>query len=160
MPRWETVGRAPWASLVLAAGVLVSCARPKATEAPHATWGAAMAEVGRRFELLGRAAIAGRGELAKYQLGEVEEIFADTLVHADPPHEGHPAVLQPIRRTFLEANIPELRRALEARDRPTFDAAFARMATACNQCHQASGHGFIEVPTMPGATVPRLDPVP
>jgi cytochrome c553 len=119
-----------------------------------------MGEVGRRFELVGRAAAAGRMELARYQLGEIEEVFGGTLPHAEPPHEGRPAVLQPMRAAFLRDGIPGLRRALDARDRPAFAAAFERTATACNGCHQASGHGFIEIPTAAGAAVPRLDPVP
>lgn len=157
------------ASVAVVVGATLGCSRPTNTQpagegpaasASRPTWGAAMGEVGRRFELVGRAATAGRVEFARYQLGEIEEVFEDTLTHADPPHEGQPAVLPPMRAAFLQTNIPELRRALDARDRQGFATAFAHTATACNGCHQASGHGFIEVPTTPGVSVPRLDPVP
>lgn len=119
-----------------------------------------MGDVGRRFELLGRAATAGRWELARYQLGELEEVFEGTLPHAEPPHEGPTASLQPMRAEFLRSELPPLRRALASRDRQGFAAAFARAAGACDGCHRASGHGFIEVPTTPGVPVPRLDPLP
>ena len=157
------------ASLTLALGATVSCSRPTSpqpptegpsTSGPRPTWGAAMGEVGRRFEVVGRAATAGRVELARYHLGEIEEVFEDTLAHAEPPHEGQVSVLQPMRAAFLRGNIPELRRALDARDRQGFAAAFEHTAAACNGCHQASGHGFIEIPMAPGVAVPRLDPVP
>ena len=149
-------------------GAAMSCSRPTSerppaeasSSSPHPTWGETMGEVGRRFELVGRAATAGRTELARYHLGEIEEAFEGPLTHAEPPHEGHVSVLQPMRAAFLQANITEIRRALEARDRQGFGAAFAQTAAACNGCHQASGHGFIEIPTTPGVTVPRLDPVP
>lgn len=152
--------------LSVVVGPLLGCRRatsdpaPRPEVAPRPTWGAAMGEVGRRFELIGRAATANRTELARYHLGEIEEVFEDTLAHAEPPHEGQTAALQPLRAAFLQGNIPELRRAIEARDRQGFAAGFERTAAACNACHQASGHGFIEIPTTPGASVPRLDPVP
>lgn len=154
--------------LSLATGLLQGCTRVPSGSASSGetasgtrpTWGATMGEVGRRFELVGRATTAGRTELARYHLGEIEEIFEDALAHAAPPHEGQTSGLQPMRTAFLQTNVPELRRALDARDRQGFAAAFAQTAVACNACHQASGHGFIEIPTAPGVTVPRLDPVP
>jgi hypothetical protein len=121
-------------------------------------YGTVMAEVARRFELLGRAASAGRFELADYQLGEIVEQFEETLPHAAPPREGHPEVLPELANAFLESKIPVLRRALDSRDRAQAAAAFKRVATACNGCHQASGHGFIEVPVVTGRSIPSTGP--
>jgi hypothetical protein len=118
-----------------------------------------MADVARRFELLGRAATAGRFELADYRLGEIAEQFEKTLPQAAPPREGHPEVLPPMDSAFLQANVPDLRRALAARDRTQIAAAFERTAAACNGCHQASGHGFIEVPLAAGQSIPNTDAV-
>ena len=53
--------------------------------------------------------------------------------------------------------LADLRAGLASRDRQSFDAAFARAATACNGCHRASGHGFIEVPTVPGRSIPATE---
>jgi hypothetical protein len=122
-------------------------------------YGTAMGDVARRFELLGRAAIAGRFELADYELGEISEIFEEVLPHAALPKEGHPEVLPALVSAFLQKQVPELQRALTTRDRAQAAAAFARTATACNGCHQASGHGFIEVPLVAGHGVPNTDPV-
>ncbi|MCZ7678490.1 MAG: hypothetical protein M5U28_06840 [Sandaracinaceae bacterium] len=42
--------------------------------------------------------------------------------------------------------------------REAFRARFARVAASCNGCHAACQVAFVEVPTEPGQTVPRLDP--
>lgn len=152
--------------LPLALALLVACSRPTVDEhreapaSPPVGYGTAMADVARRFELLGRAATAGRYELADYQLGEIEEHFVETLPHAAPPREGHPEVLPAMATAFAQTTIADLRRSLATHDRTQFNAAFERTATACNGCHQASGHGFIEVPTTPGRSIPNTDPPP
>ncbi len=152
--------------VVLCAFGIVSCSRPSSEEhprpaaaAPAIGYGTVMADVARRFELVGRAFAAERFELAEYQLGEIEEQFAETLPHASPPKEGHPEVLPALARDFAQTHVADLRHALSSRDRAQITAAFARTATACNGCHEASGHGFIEVPTAPGRSVPNTDPV-
>ncbi|CAN5925736.1 hypothetical protein BH11MYX4_BH11MYX4_43750 [soil metagenome] len=128
-------------------------------EPPHTSYGTAMADVARRFELLGRATAGGRYELALYQLGEISEQFEDTLPKASPPREGHPEVLPAMAKAFLQTNVPDLQRALAAHDRSAATASFERTAAACNGCHQASGHGFIEVPIVAGHSIPRTDPI-
>lgn len=60
----------------------------------------------------------------------------------------------------LRERCLELGRAVEARDRATFAAAFNRAAVACNGCHAATSHSFIEIPGELGTTVPKLDPLP
>lgn len=142
--------------LLAAAFLLGACASP--SEPAPVMYGTAMAEVARRFEQLGRAGAAGRYELAAYQLGEIEEAFEETLPHASPPHEGHPEVLPALAHTYAEESLPALRDAIATHDAATFTVAFARAATACNACHQASGHAFIEVPLVPGRSIPNTDP--
>lgn len=151
----------------LALSALLACSRPTseggretAMTGPTLGYGAAMVDVGRRFELLGRAASGRRFELAEYQLGELEEVFVQALPRAVPPREGHPELLPELARAFAATTVADLRRSLAARDAKELDAGFARTATACNRCHQASGHGFIEVPTTPGRSIPNLDPLP
>jgi cytochrome c553 len=146
--------------------VLLACSRPAhdaAREPAEATapigYGTVMADVARRFELFGRAATAARFALADYQLGEIAEQFEESLAHAAPPREGHPEVLPALAHAFLATNLPDLRRALAARDHTQVAAAFERTATACNGCHQASGHGFIEVPRVAGHGIPNTDPI-
>jgi cytochrome c556 len=148
--------------LAAVALVFVSgCKRPGAddrSEAPRVTYGAAMADVARRFEVLGRATKGGRYELASYELGEIQETFEGTLPHAAPPREGHPEVLPKLAKAFLDAAVPDLRRALASHDRAAATAAFARTAAECNACHSASGHAFVEVPSVLGRSVPETEP--
>ena len=153
-------------ALALALATLVACSRSATDEHREGSasaavgYGTAMADVARRFELLGRAATAGRYELADYELGELEEQFVETLPRAAPPREGHPEVLPKLASAFARTTIADLRRGLAARDRAQFIGAFERAAKACNGCHEASGHGFIEVPTTPGHRIPNTDPSP
>jgi hypothetical protein len=140
--------------------VATACAPVTPEVRPAIGYGAVMADVARRFELLGRAASGGRLELAAYQLGAIEEQFTQTLPRAAPPGEGHPEVLPALAGAFVQRTVPDLRRALAAREPARFNDAFARAAGACNACHQASGHGFIVVPATPGRAVPEVDPLP
>ncbi|HTJ81492.1 MAG TPA: cytochrome c [Polyangiaceae bacterium] len=154
------------ASVTLAAGCMAPARddpSPKPTSAaaspPPVSYGDAMANVARRFELVGKAASGGRFELASFEADEIGEVFEGTLPHAEPPKEGHPEVLPETAKAFLQTNVPDLERALESKDQSAIKAAFERTANACNGCHQASGHGFIEIPTVPGHAVPNTDPV-
>jgi hypothetical protein len=128
--------------------------------APARRYGDAMSELGRRFELAGRAAAAGRFELARFELSEIDEILDEDLPRAEPPKVGANVDLSGLVKAFAQTNLRELNRAVEARDRAAFAAAFNRAAVACNGCHAATSHGFIEIPGELGATVPKLDPVP
>jgi hypothetical protein len=121
-------------------------------------YGELMAEVGRRFELAGRSVRAGRLALAAFELEELQEIFEEDLPKAAPPRVNAGADLAGVAGAFRQTNLPELLAAVRARDGRAFGAAYARAAETCNGCHRASGHGFIEVPSLPGAAVPRLDP--
>jgi hypothetical protein len=119
-----------------------------------------MVDVARRFEVAGRAAAANRFELAEFEAGEIEELFESDVPGAELPKEGPTAHIPAMAKAFLQTNPPELKRAAHAKDAKAFADAFAHTAAACNGCHQASEKGFIQVPSVPGRTVPDLDPVP
>jgi hypothetical protein len=122
-------------------------------------YGALMAEVGSRFERLGRAFEAGRYELAEFERGEMAEVFEEDLPRAEPPRENTGVDLDGVADAFRQTSLPELEAALVSRNRAAFRQAYARAAETCNGCHRSSGHGFVEIPTVPGQAVPRLDPV-
>jgi len=119
-----------------------------------------MAEVGQRFERAGRAASAGRFEFADFEAGELGELFDEDLPRAELPKEGSSATLAAQDVAFAKAYPDRLKKAAGARDLVAFRVAFRDAALACNACHQASGHGFVEIPTEIGKPVPNLDPVP
>jgi hypothetical protein len=131
---------------------------PPPPEAP-ARFGALMAEVGQRFERMGRAANSRRLDLALFEVEEIGEVFEEDLPKAEPPRENAGVNLPGVEQAFSQTNLPELKAALTARDMAAFKAAYARAAETCNGCHRSSGHGFIEIPTEPGQPVPRLDPL-
>jgi hypothetical protein len=131
---------------------------PPPPEAP-ARFGALMAEVGQRFERMGRAARARRLDLATFEVEEIGEIFEEDLPKAEPPRENTGVNLAGVEQAFRQTNLPELRAALQAKDAAAFKAAYLRAAETCNGCHRSSGHAFIEIPTEPGQPIPRLDPL-
>jgi len=138
---------------------LLACSRESPPQ-PKPGLGNVMVQVGRRFELAGRAAAAGRFELAEFEAGEIEETFENDVPGAELPKEGPTAQILPMAKAFLESNAKELREAAAKKDRAAFDAAFAHAAAACNACHQAAAKGFIHVPSEPGRPVPDVDPLP
>ena len=142
---------------LLFAAILLSCSR-SAPPAP-VRYGPIMAETGRRFELAGRAAAAGRFELAAFEAGELQELFEDDLPRAELPKEGPTATLPALASDFSKTHPPALKKAAAAKDRAAFADAFQRAATACNACHQASGRGFLEIPSALEKSVPNLEPI-
>ena len=128
------------------------------TEKPR--YGVLMAEVAVRSSALGRAATAGRYELAEFERGEIEEVFEEDLPRAELPRESQGVNLGGVAQALAETNLPELKKAIESRDPAALKSAYANAAATCNACHRASGHGFVEIPIAPGQSVPSLDPIP
>ncbi|MGD0676385.1 MAG: hypothetical protein ABSC94_13280 [Polyangiaceae bacterium] len=122
--------------------------------------GDVMAQVGRRFELAGRAASANRFELAAFEAGELGELFEDDVPRANLPKEGPTAQIPSLAKAFLQAVPPELVKAAASKDRAAFATAFKNAAAMCNGCHASAAKGFIQIPSVPGQAVPLLDPLP
>jgi cytochrome c553 len=118
-----------------------------------------MVEVGRRFEVAGRAASANRFELAEFEASELAELFESDVPRAQLPKEGPTAHIAPMAKAFLETSAPELKKAAASKDRAAFADAFRHTASACNACHAAASKAFIQVPSEPGKAVPELDPL-
>ena len=122
--------------------------------------GEVMVQVGRRFEVAGRAAAANRFELAAFEAGELGELFENDVPHASLPKEGPTAQIPALAKAFLESIPPELTRAAATKDRAAFATAFQHAAAMCNACHVSAAKGFIQVPSVPGQSVPVVDPLP
>ncbi len=131
---------------------------PSPGAAPRPHYGELMSEVGRRFEVAGRAALAGRWELAGFELDELGEVFEE-LPGAVPPEETGGVNLRGLEQAFTGTNLPALRKAVGSQDAEGFASAFSGAAATCNGCHRETSHAFIEIPAEPGAGVPRLDPI-
>jgi hypothetical protein len=126
------------------------CARP-----PPPRFGQVMAEVGRHFQRAGAAAQADDWPMVRYDVEELDELFDDDLPAARPPSGLH-VDLQALTHAFAQDAVPALRAASRDRSRLAFQRAFAKAATACNGCHTATGHAFLEIPSQPGAALPTI----
>ena len=122
--------------------------------------GEVMVQVARRFEVAGRAAAANRFELAAFEAGELGELFENDVPRASLPKEGPTAQIPALAKAFLESIPPELTRAAASKDRAAFATAFQHAAAMCNACHVSAAKGFVQVPSVPGQSVPVLDPLP
>lgn len=138
----------------LIALVLAGCAAAPRPVATPRRLGDAMDEAGRRFHRAGRAGLAGRWELAKYDLHELTEIFEEDL--AGSTWHGKPQVPELARR-FQSEQLPSLEAAITRRDAAAFQTAVAETARACNQCHKVAAQDFIEISEIPGAETPVVE---
>lgn len=116
-----------------------------------------MAETGARFQRIGRAALAGRWELAGYDLDELGEVFKEDL--ASSSWQGNDK-LPAIAAHFRTHELAAIDAAIHSRDRTAFARAIAGAAATCNECHRAAGKAYIEIAASPGAEVPELQPQP
>ena|SRR5947209_16561060 len=85
---------------------------------------------------------AGNWPLADYELDELKEGFED-IVKYFPMKDDVPT--GSMASAVIEKEVAELNKAIEAKDRKQFGAAFDKMTAACNACHQASKHPFIVI---------------
>jgi hypothetical protein len=148
-----------WTILALAA-ILLSCGEDKPEQDPGTLRiGAVMLENGQRFETSGRAAAAGRWELAAYEVEEILELFAADMPNAPLPPDCNDAAADSLYETLVDTQLPTLKRAAQARDMAAYSAAYRDVSVSCNGCHSACNAGFIEVLPTPGTTIPSLDPI-
>lgn len=140
--------------------LVLSCARDK-PEVDEGTIriGALMMENGRRFETAGRAANAGRWELAEYEVHEILELFEADMPRAPLPGDCDDATADRMFEDLSSRELSTLRTAAHERNMARFEAAYRTAAASCNGCHSACEVGFVEVPTQPGALVPSIEPV-
>ena len=145
--------RPSWLVVLAVASCSGSTPRP-----PGPRLGDLMTQVGRRFELIGRAATARRWDLAGFELGELHETL-DDVPRAVMPEDVKVDVPQ-LAKAFVPTIESNLDAAVASRDPARLATAFEAAAGACNSCHQAAGKPYIEIPTVPGQSVPRLEPLP
>jgi len=81
------------------------------------------------------AGSAGNWPLADYEIGELNEGFDDVTKLL-----GGNLVAQ-----HVGAPIAALEKAIDAKDRAAFIAAFDKLSTGCNACHLTLDHGFIVI---------------
>jgi len=141
----------------------VDCWKPKdklptaaSAKGAQVSFGTVMLGVAHRFELVGRAYKAKRLELATYELEELEEAFRDDIPLTQLPPLPAGVSITPFINAMTTTAVPALRKAIESKEDKEIVAAFEAMAKTCNACHASAGRAFIDVPTTPGETVPKL----
>ena len=95
-----------------------------------------------RHSKLWFAGSAGNWPLANYELDELNEGF-DDVHRLFPTHDG--VALTPLLSVIERSAMPDLAKAIEAKDAARFATGFDALTAACNDCHQAAKHGFIVI---------------
>lgn len=92
--------------------------------------------------------------LAEYQLAEIKEIMSDTqdLV---PVFKNLP--FADMMDAVIVGPIGDLEKAIDARDPQAFAKGYGRLTAACNDCHRATGNGFIRIQRPGGPGFPNQD---
>ena len=85
---------------------------------------------------------AGNWPLADYELDELKEGYED-IVKYFPTKDDVPT--GPMASAIIEKEVADLNKAIEAKDRKQFAAAFEKLTASCNACHQSSKKPFIVV---------------
>lgn len=101
-----------------------------------------MAHVQNHHAKIWLAGNARNWDLADYQVDELKELLEE-IAKRVPKYRDVP-VGQMIEATTM-APIGELEAAIKARDGKAFAAAFDKLTTACNSCHEAANRGFIVI---------------
>ena len=85
-------------------------------------------------------------QLADYELGQIQQSFADAA-RLYPVFKNIP--LAELIKNESEPPLADLRKAIDAKNLDDFATAFGKLTDACNRCHRAAGVGFIviRVPT-------------
>jgi hypothetical protein len=148
-------GRDVVALVVAVSCVSLSCSRVGHRQGPALD--SVMIDIGRRFEIAGKAARAGQFELAEFEANELEGTFRYAVPDAQMPQGVPVGHIPAMASAFADAYPGALKRAAQAKDAKAFTEAFANTAAACSACHQASARAFIRVPSQPGRSVPEID---
>ena len=105
-----------------------------------------------RHAKLWLAGDARNWELADYEIDELKEgpgrhrqIFPDLQGHAGRQDD----------RSDCDGPVADVEAAVKAKDRAKFTAAFDKLTTACNTCHQSANRPFIVIQRPASSTFPN-----
>jgi len=101
-----------------------------------------MAHVQSHHTKIWLAGNARNWELADYQAEELEELLEDVAKRV-PVYKEVP-VGKMIEATAIPP-IDDIKAAVKSRDSKAFAAAYDKLTSACNACHEAANRGFIVI---------------
>jgi hypothetical protein len=108
---------------------------------------------------MGKLWFAGKAsnwELARYELDELKEtIDAAESLHAVKNEVNVSNVLDSV----VQTQIAQVAESIERKNQADFQKAYDGTRSACNGCHESSGHKFIQIvrPATPPVTNQRWD---
>src|SRR5215204_302498 len=105
-----------------------------------------------RHAKLWLAGNAANWELAEYEIDELKEVLEKAAKHV-PDYKGMP-VGKMIESSAM-GPIENLEKVIKAKDRIQFAAAFDKLTTACNSCHQSANRPFIVIQRPTGSAFPN-----
>lgn len=92
---------------------------------------------------------------AEHGVDELDAAF-ERMAIIEPVHEG--IAMTALYKSFRDLQLQQLKKAITAKDRAGFVAAYDGMVAACNACHAQGGHPYVVIqrPTQPPATNQRF----
>lgn len=93
------------------------------------------------FATLYQAVQAARWELAAYQADELGENLTQAVPTAGP--------YAPFLKDYVKDYVQPLQQAIMTRQTEQFRTAFQAAVGGCNDCHRATQHAFITIPSEP-----------
>jgi len=81
-------------------------------------------------------------ELADYELDELKEGFDDVMKYFQVKDN---IMIGEMAGNTVIPVLPEVKKAIDAKDSTKFAAAFDKLTARCNACHESSNHGFIVI---------------
>jgi hypothetical protein len=100
---------------------------------------------------------AGNWELADYEIDELKEVLENAAKHV-PDYKGVP--VGKMIESIAVAPIEEVAKAVKAKDRARFTAAYDKLTAACNICHQSANRPFIVIQRPTGTPFPNQSFIP
>jgi hypothetical protein len=95
-----------------------------------------------RHAKLWLAASRGNWALANYEMDELREGFEDAS-RLQPTYEGVPVAA--LIASLTPAPLEAIGKAIKGKSAADFTRSFDSLTTACNTCHKAANHGFIQI---------------
>ena len=94
-----------------------------------------------RHTKLWLAGNAGNWALAGYEVEELGEGF-DDVIKFQPTKEGSPVEPKDAIPRIVTQPLAAVRQAVENKDAKAFAPAYDALTKGCNDCHEATNHGF------------------
>ncbi|HTQ75289.1 MAG TPA: hypothetical protein VMI74_13475 [Burkholderiales bacterium] len=115
---------------------------PAKTEAYVPGLGEIMSLQQMRHAKLWLAASRSNWALANYEMDELREGFEDAS-RLQPTYEGVPVAA--LIASLTPAPLDAIGKAIKGKSAADFTRSFDSLTAACNTCHKAANHGFIQI---------------